>query len=110
MTTAHSGASHARCMRLRPRFALLELEPSTTEGAHDLDRCRPQEDDEEGREDTEHEREDELHRGGESLFLRTLTALDPHLVGLDPQHSSDGDTERLRLEHRQQERTEFIEV
>src|SRR5690606_1658499 len=44
-----------------------DISPSG-EGAHDLNRRRTEQDDEQRREDAEHEREDQFHRRSEGLF------------------------------------------
>ena len=70
----------------------------------------PKKHDEQRREDAEHQGEHQLHRCGECLLLGPLTPLDPHLVGLDPEHPGDGDTEGLSLDHGQDEGAKLVEV
>src|SRR5690606_27754763 len=108
VSSPHPGAAHDSRERQQKRNAPAaprsgESAHRSAESAHDLDSCGTQKNDEKRRENAEHEREYQLHRSCEGLLLGSLAALDSHLVGLDPQHPSDGDTERLRLEHGQEE-------
>ena len=75
-----------------------------------LDDRRPQDHDEDRREDAEYEGEDQLDRCRERSLLSPLAAADTHLVGLHPQHTRNGDTELIRLDERQDERVEVIDV
>src|SRR5213083_3020630 len=55
------------------------------ETVEDLDRSRPHDDHEEGRQHAQDEREDDLHGGLLRLGLDRLTSFDPELSGLRPQ-------------------------
>src|SRR5262245_13295591 len=75
----------------------------TSERARDLDDRRPEDHDEDRREDAEHQREEHLHRGLLCLLLRAQPATDPHLVSLCAQQAGDRHTERVGLEHGEDE-------
>src|SRR5690554_1985742 len=103
-TTQGKNSAACQMVMLGRRLTLKPIVSDAREGIHDLNRRWSEQDDEQRREDAEHQWEDQFHRGGEGLLLGPLAALDPHLVGLDPQHPGDRHAEGLRLEHGQQER------
>src|SRR5687768_11785136 len=56
-------------------------------------------DDEQTGEDEEHEWNHDANRDLLRLFLGALTPLGAHFLALDPQHSTNGDTQTVRLHH-----------
>ena len=76
----------------------------------DVDDRRAEHDDEQRREDAEHHRDEHLHRRLLRLLLGQLAALDPHLVGLGPQHPADRHAERVGLEDGEHERAHLGHV
>ena len=73
----------------------------------DRDEGRPEHHDEHRREDAQHEREEHLDRCLLRELLRGEPATDAHLVGLRAQDAGDRHTERVGLQHREDERTQL---